>query len=152
MGASTRLIEAFREVAKSYSRYSAESFFRFAKSRDLSPAQLGTLLHLNKDEAQGVVGLGGRMSVTSAAASQMVDRLVLAGFVERSEDQEDRRVRRVRLSDKGESTIEDFGRERQAWIEALAASVTEEEERALMRALEIVIEKTKDITKEHQER
>jgi MarR family 2-MHQ and catechol resistance regulon transcriptional repressor len=143
--ASQGLIDAFRQIASSYSRYTTDSFFRFAKSNELSPSQLGTLLHLSKGEAHGIADVGDRMFVTSAAASQMIDRLVQAGMVERRVDEEDRRAKHIGLTDKGAKTIEEFGRERQAWIRELAKKLDEGETRILQSALEIVIEKSKDI-------
>jgi DNA-binding MarR family transcriptional regulator len=151
LSASTRLVDSFREIATTYSRYSTDSFFRFAKAHELSPSQLGTLLHLHKGEAHGLSDVGGSMSVSSAAASQMIDRLVLAGMVERSEDEEDRRAKRIRLTDKGERMLDELGRERQAWIRELAEKLDEGETRILQSALEIVIEKSKDIGKEYKE-
>jgi Transcriptional regulators len=151
LGSSSQLVEDFKELSSAYSLYSTNAFFRFAKSKELSPSQLGTLLHLKKDRAQGVAGLGDKMSVTSAAASQMIDRLVQAGFVERAEDEEDRRAKLISLTGKGEKTIEEFGRERQAWIRSLAKRLSPEESAILQEALRIVIEKSKDINKEFSE-
>lgn len=151
MGSPSRLVEHFQELSSAYSLYSTNAFFRFAKSKDLSPSQLGTLLHLKRDHAQGVAGIGDKMCVTSAAASQMIDRLVQAGFVDRLEDEEDRRAKLVSLTEKGERTVEEFGHERQVWIRSLAKRLSPEESAILQEALRIVIEKSKEMNKEFTE-
>jgi DNA-binding MarR family transcriptional regulator len=50
--------------------------------------------------------LAGKLRLSLAATSQLVDRLTDAGFVAREEDPDDRRVRRVRLRRKGEAFME----------------------------------------------
>jgi DNA-binding MarR family transcriptional regulator len=91
------------------------------------------------------------MFVTSAAASQMVDRLVQAGVVERVEDESDRRAKRLCLTPRGARVLDDFGRERQAWIVALAKRLSPEESEIVQSALRIVVEKTKTMSKEKTE-
>ncbi len=65
---------------------------RFAKENGLSMSQVGAMFHI-RHGVDGVSDIGDDLGVTSAAASQMLERLVQAGLVTRTEDPHDRRAK-----------------------------------------------------------
>jgi DNA-binding MarR family transcriptional regulator len=78
------------------------------------------------------------LGVTNAAASQMVDRLVQLGMLERSEDPEDRRARQLRLTDLGRALVERSVEVRRRWMEELILTLTPEQQTQITDALSIL--------------
>src|SRR5450756_2667144 len=79
---------------------SMRSVLLYAKESGLSMSQLGALMHIAKG-ASGVSDIGDDLGISSAAASQMLERLVQMGLILRSEDPHDRRVKQIVLTGKG---------------------------------------------------
>jgi DNA-binding MarR family transcriptional regulator len=80
---------------------SMRSFIEYTTETGLSMPQIAVLFLLNGDKHRAVTELGEEFGVSGAAASQMVEKLVQMGFVERREDSNDRRIRRLLLTTKG---------------------------------------------------
>jgi DNA-binding MarR family transcriptional regulator len=116
-------------------RHSMRDLMQFVKNSDLSMAQYSTLMRLHYHGACGVSDVGTHLGVTNAAASQLVDRLVQVGLVERAEDPHDRRAKHLTLTAKGRALIQHSFEARLGWTEALAHSLTADQRDALMRAL-----------------
>jgi DNA-binding MarR family transcriptional regulator len=57
------------------------------------------------------------MEITSAAASQLVEKLVQSGLIERAEDPHDRRAKQITLSGKGRELIETGLAARHRWVD-----------------------------------
>ncbi|MDH7483390.1 MAG: MarR family transcriptional regulator [Spirochaetales bacterium] len=116
-------------------RLSMQGFMRYAAEAGLSMAQMGMLFRLSRGKSYPVTALGGEMGVTGAAASQMADKLVAMGLVERTEDPSDRRVRRLSLTPRGRAVIEAGIEARQEWISAMATRLSPEEARAIAQVI-----------------
>jgi len=67
----------------------------------LSGAQAWMLRELTRAPSLGVTELAARMSVHQSTASQLIEKLVRAGYVERAAHKEDRRRVRLRPSRRG---------------------------------------------------
>ena len=67
------------------------------KQDGLSMPQIYTLMYLYHEGEARISDIGVLMDVGKAAASQLVDRLVQQGLVERVEDESDRRRQKIRL-------------------------------------------------------
>ncbi len=76
-----------------------------------------------------------RLPLSLAAASRTVDDLVRRGMVQRHEDAEDRRMKRVSLTDAGRSAIRRLNAARLNGLEQFATTLTEDERQALAGAL-----------------
>ena len=76
----------FHEWVEIFMHRSMCRFINPARKSGLSMSTIGTLFHLHHKESMGVTDLGEHLGVTSAAASQMLDRLVQLGLIQRSED------------------------------------------------------------------
>ena len=92
-------------------------------------SQFGALFHLHRMGSSGVTDLGDHLGVTSAAASQMLDRLVQQGLILRSEDPNDRRVKQIVLTDKGHQVLQESIRARQGWLDDLAETLSDRRKR-----------------------
>ncbi len=82
-------------------RLSMHDFNRFARGGGLSLAQMSVLMHLHYNGPREVMGFADLMQVSPAGASQMIERLVQSGLVQRIESRDDRRVRQVHLTEQG---------------------------------------------------
>ncbi len=80
------------------------------------------------------------MEISSAAASQNIERLVQSGLVERAEDPEDRRVRQVALTDKGREFVKASLEQRFNWVEELITGLEDEDRNVVLRALPILMD------------
>ena len=119
---------------------SFRDFRRFMDETDLSPSQVGTLMWLYHNERCGVSDIGEHLGITTAASSQMVDRLVGQGLLERSEDPNDRRFKQVTLTPAGKSLVESGIEARQKWMERLTSNLTPEEQQMIVEALSLLAE------------
>jgi len=72
----------------------------------LSMPQIYTLMYLYHEGEVRISDIGVLMEVGKAAASQLVERLVQQGLVERVEDESDRRAKKIRLLPKSLVLIE----------------------------------------------
>jgi len=68
--------------------------------------QIYTLMYLYHEGEVRISDIGVLMEVGKAAASQLVDRLAQQGLVERVEDENDRRAKKIRLLPKSLALIE----------------------------------------------
>ena len=67
--------------------------------------QFFMLMQIYYKKQCGISDLSDHMEITAAAASQMVEKLVQTGLLDRTEDPHDRRAKHVTLSDKGRELI-----------------------------------------------
>ena len=126
---------------------SMRDFRRFMDETGLSFSQINILMRLVHGKSTGVSEIGEQMGVTNAAASQAVDRLVQLDLIERTEDPEDRRAKRLALTQKGRSLIEKGIEARSKWIEGLTDALTPEQQKMIISALTLLTEaaqKTKE--------
>jgi len=124
-------------------RHSMRNFLRYARESGLSMSHLGAIFHVHRIGSCGVTEIGEHLGVTSAAASQMLDRLVEQGLVVRTEDHEDRRVKRIELTDKGQQVLEAGIQARESWMDSLAGVLDASEKQAIASALKLMIAKMK---------
>jgi DNA-binding MarR family transcriptional regulator len=109
----TAVLHRWAEV---FMRRSMHDFMRFKKEAGLSMSQLSTLMRLYHHGGCVVSDIADSLDVSNAAASQMVERLVNLGLIERTEDPEDRRVKQITLTMKGRQLIQDSINAQQRWI------------------------------------
>jgi DNA-binding MarR family transcriptional regulator len=136
------LVATLEEWTEVFMHRSMRNFILFAKETGLSMPQIGALFHLLKSSG-GVTELGEELGVTSAAASQMLERLVQLKLIVRSEAPHDRRAKVIILTDKGQQTLKDSIRARQGWLNDLAQTLTPAETEQVVAALKILIEKAR---------
>jgi len=133
-------LEQWIEVSRHRSMH---DFIQYARGHGLAMSQLGALEHIRRAGSTPVTALGHHLDVSGAAASQMMERLVQQGFVLRSVDPHDRRVKKVDLTEKGRQVMAEAVCARRGWLEDLAESFSEDEKDQVLGALHILIEKTK---------
>jgi len=132
--------EVIREWSEVFMQRSMRDFKRFMDATGLSFSQINILMRLVHRGSTGVSEMGEQMGVTNAAASQAVDRLVQLGLIERTEDPEDRRAKRLALTHKGRTLIEKGVEARSKWIEGLTDALTSEQQNMIISALTVLAE------------
>ncbi len=145
--AKVSLTEVIREWSEVFMHRSMRDFKRFMDATGLSFSQISILMRLAHRGSAGVSEIGGQLGVTNAAASQAVDRLVQLGLIERTEDPEDRRAKRLALTQKGRALVERGVRARSQWVEGLTDALTAEQQKTIVAALTLLTDasrKTKE--------
>ena len=140
MSPTKELTEVIHEWSEVFMRRSGRDFKRFMDETGLSFSQLNVLMRLYHGGNSGVSEIGEQMGVTSAAASQAIDRLVLLGLIERTEDPKDRRAKRLALTPKGRTLIESGIEARSRWVEGLTDALTPEQQSMTISALTLLTE------------
>lgn len=105
---------------------------------ELSMVHLATLYVLDGKRARTVRDLAELIGRSVSAASRMVDQLVKAGLVDRSEDAGDRRSKLLRLTDKGTALLRRFERRRAEAQLEVTAYLTSEEQALVERAMALL--------------
>ena len=122
---------------------SIRDFLRYSRESGLSMSQLGALFHLHRIGSSGVTDLGDHLGVTSAAVSQMLDRLVQQELILRSVDPSDRRVKQIVLTDKGLQVLQESTRARQRWLYDVAVTLSNPEKETITAALNVLIDRAR---------
>jgi DNA-binding MarR family transcriptional regulator len=116
--------------------------FEAVGALELTLTQIKLLHHLEDQDRELTLKEGAQLvHVSLPAASRMVDDLVRRGFVERHEDVEDRRMKRVRLTDDGRSVIRRLNAARLTGLEQFLQTLTDAERQPLARALSQLLER-----------
>ena len=133
-----QITQALRAWMDVFMHRSMRGWTHFAKSTGLSMPQFSILMQLHHKGPCGLSEISERFDVTAAAASQLVDKLVQAGYLEREEDPHDRRAKLLTLSDTGRALIDQGTEERYRWMDDLAVNINMEERGRVVEALEIL--------------
>jgi DNA-binding MarR family transcriptional regulator len=118
-------------------RGSGESIGHMHRS-GLTMPQIVVLFSLRRSDAS-ISELAARLRMSLPATSQLVDRLVEAGHVDRSEDPADRRVKRIRIRPAGLQFLERLGELRSREIEGALAALGPETRALLTAALDAAV-------------
>ena len=145
MTRSDKFSLVLRNWSEIFMRRSMHDFIQFSKDSGLSMTQMTTLFHLHHGSSCGVSNIGDLLGVTNAAASQMIDRLVQHGLIERTEDPIDRRAKQLRLTDRGRSIVRESIEVRRRWMEKLTDALTKEEQSSIINALTILTNAARDL-------
>jgi DNA-binding MarR family transcriptional regulator len=105
---------------------------------ELPISQLKCLHIVNDSEGLKMIDIAHRMEIGLPAVSQIVDRLVRKGLVERLPDPQDRRVVRIALTDKARAIVAEAERHRQARMDATLDHVDEASLGGITRSLELL--------------
>jgi DNA-binding MarR family transcriptional regulator len=136
MQSTNPFLSSLRQWTEVFMRRSMQDLVRFNRARGLSMSQYSTLLYLYHEGDCGVSDLGEQLGVTNAAASQMVDKLVQQGLLERCEDPIDRRNKIISLSAAGRMLVLESIEARLSWLDELNQALTPEQQIQIQAALE----------------
>ena len=116
--------------------------FEAVGALELTLTQIKLLHHLEDQERELTLKEAADLVLISLpAASRTVEDLVRRGFVERREDLDDRRMKRVTLTDSGRSVIRRLNDARLSGMEQFTQTLNEAERPALANALKMLLER-----------
>jgi DNA-binding MarR family transcriptional regulator len=121
-------------------RRSAGGTLALMNEAGLTMAQMVALYVLDHMGPQSVTAIASFLNLSPAATSHLVDRLVGGGFVGRTEDQTDRRQKRVAITAAGRTLAARVHQERAREFASALALVTPELQRQFARILGRVVE------------
>jgi DNA-binding MarR family transcriptional regulator len=140
-------IASFQKWIQVFMCNSMHSFILYSKESGLSMSQIGAMFHIYRG-SHGVCDIGEDLGITSAAASQMLERLVQQGLILRSEDPLDRRAKKMVLTEKGQQVLDASIRCRQRWLNSLADILSPAEQEQIVASLTLLIEKAFQLEKQ----
>jgi len=112
-----QLAGALKEFAAEVIRHSARDMHCLLRSNNLSMPQVAALMYLRHHGTASISDISTYLNLSLAATSQLVERLVVHAYVSRTEDPDDRRLKRVMLAEAGAAMVEEV---RQARVEEVA--------------------------------
>jgi DNA-binding MarR family transcriptional regulator len=129
------MLDLWRQILKGSTR----DLYRLLAELDLSMTQLKLLHVLVECRAEiSVKELGEELNMSLPNASRTVDALLQRGLVERREDEQDRRVKRVGATDEARRVIDRVDTARLQGLEAWAAELSPVQRQALLDALSLL--------------
>ena len=138
MAPNQQFAAVLREWSEVFMRRSMRDFTTFMRNSGLTMPQVSALFKLHYQGTCGVTDIADHLDVTSAAASQMVDRLVQQGLLARSTDPHDRRVKQLELTPLGDRLLEDSIEARVQWMAGLTTVLSPVEQETIVSALDLL--------------
>ena len=99
---------------------------------DFTPSQIRTLLTFREDKEYSMSELGENAQIKSSTVTDIIDRLEREEIAERFRDNGDRRMVKVRLTDKGKKIRREFSQKRRKEMETIFSKLNEEDKKALL--------------------
>ena len=128
---------------------SMRDFRRWMEDYGLSMSQISVLMRLyHHQNTCGVSYIGAYLGVTNAAASQLIDRLVQMGFLERAEDPSDRRAKQIRLTPEGRALVERSIQARLEWMAELTCNLTPDQQQRIAESLTILTQAARELDRQ----
>jgi DNA-binding MarR family transcriptional regulator len=133
---SKKLAAELLELWHHLMRGSSQQMYELIAELDISITQMKTLHVLADTGAEvSVKELSDRLGLSLPGASRIVDTLMRRGWLERREDPDDRRMKRVGITADGRQVLDRIETARLAGLENYAASLTPEQRTRLSSAL-----------------
>ena len=107
--------------------------------RPLSVSEAHALMELRRRPLLAQNDLGTRLRLEKSTVSRLVAQLAERGWVERARDENDGRVLRLRLTERGAHVADEVDEARRRKFEALLARIPEEEQESVERALDVLV-------------
>jgi DNA-binding MarR family transcriptional regulator len=133
------------EWIKVFMRRTGQDFKNFMGDSRLSFSQVNTLMRLHFTGEADVTDIAEQLGISNAAASQLVDRLVKMSLLERREDPDDRRIKRLALSPAGHAQAEKLVNIRRSWMDKFTNSLTPDQRENISSALQTLTEAARSI-------
>ena len=129
---ASELLDLWHHLMRGSSRH----LYALIAELDVSITQMKTLHALTDCVGEiSVKELSDRLGLSLPGASRIVDALLRRGWVERKEDPDDRRMKRIGITAEGRKALDRIETARLAGLEDYAASLTPEQRTRLSSAL-----------------
>ncbi len=121
-----------------YYRFAGDSMSLMAES-GLTMPQIVTMKILDHAGPQSISVVGERLSLTPSTVSHLVDQLVKKGLIDRSEDPDDRRQKRIAITAAGSALLNRLTDDRVTEIARVLGSLDPDTRNAMAGAVERAI-------------
>jgi len=145
MTPTLQIKHSLREWMDVFMHRSMRGWMTFAKSTGLSMPQFSILMQLHHKGAFGMSEISEKFDITAAAASQLTEKLVQGGYIERAEDPNDRRAKSIQLTPKGKELVEAGMTERYRWMDELVSKLSAEDKPKVVEALKVLTEAARQL-------
>ena len=125
-------------------RVSLQDLMGYVHRKGISMAQINVLYQLYYRGPCEVLAFTRTLALSPAGASQLIERMVRQGWVERLDDPADRRVRRVHLTEPGRQLATESIAARDEWIKRFGARLTGEEKQQVTQVFRLLAEKIEE--------
>lgn len=139
------LKKKFMQLMKLIMCTSFEPILPLLREKKLTLTHIGALFHLYYKQSSPVSKISSIADISNAATSQMLDKLVNLGLVERNEDSKDRRIKNISITNAGRKFIDELIQLRKNWYQEIFESLSEEEIVETEKVISNLIEKIKKI-------
>jgi DNA-binding MarR family transcriptional regulator len=136
MSSQEKLVEAIENWANLYMFRSLSEYFSFLNSTSIPMQQAYVLTYIFHNGPSSISTICEHMMVSTAAASQMIDRLEKQSLVQRVPDQRDGRVRNVVLTEQGENFVQESIAARQNWVSDIPTNLNKDQIEQIASALQ----------------
>ncbi len=120
---------------------SSQDVFSSLGELDLSLTQVKLLHVLDAEPSVSLKHVGSCVGLSLPAASRAIEALHQRGLVERKEDEHDRRIKRVEVTEAGHDVVRRLNQARLAYLEQFAETLSERERKRLLGALAPLLER-----------
>ena len=103
---------------------------------EITPALMECLQYVYLHGVSPIREIGNGLEMSLSGASQLVERLVKKRLVTRSENEDDRRLTRVELTDVGREAVKQMRRRKSEWFDAILEAMPPSQRKALREGLE----------------
>ncbi len=131
---------ALQKLIESMMRKSMGGMLAFARDRNMSFTQLAALVHLHYKGASSVSDIAKRLGITNAAASQLLRKLEDDDLLQRCEGADDRRVRQVKLGNKGRELVEALIESRFRWLDDFSRLIDDDKADQILCSIQALTE------------
>ena len=137
---SDQFSEVLHGWVKVFMRRNGQDYKHFMDETGLSFSQVNTLMRLHFAGQADISDISQQMGITNAAASQLVERMVRLGLLDRMADPIDRRIKRLALTPEGHALAEKLVVIRRKWMEQFTNSLTSRQRETISDALQVLTE------------
>jgi DNA-binding MarR family transcriptional regulator len=134
-----KLAEILNSFGEAMSRLMVDQLQHHLSELDLTLPQVQVLRILRREGTVPTGKLGHCLRISAPATSQLTDRLIRKGLIERRSSEDDRRTVLVGLSAKGLALVDRFRERRNAVFGAALATLSEAEQAQVIDSLQKVI-------------
>jgi len=134
---SAEYVEVIAEVfVETVRKAAADAMCSEYGNEEITPSLMECLQYLYLHGPSSIRNIACGLEITLSAASQLVDRLVKKGLVSRRENENDRRLTRVEISDVGADLVSRMRERRYKWFESMINAMPESKRRSFLDGLE----------------
>lgn len=135
MSDNSLITQTLQDWSGVFLQHSMREIKQLMDENGLSPSQIITLFSLYRGDPCGITAIGSQLGVSNAASSQLIDRLVLQGYIERAENPADRRAKCLTITGKGKALVERGIIARTQWMVGLTTKLSPEQQATVIAAL-----------------